>query len=407
MAGASGSWDNENDIYGTSYAPQWDEDIDANWGSGYSSPTFTPNTFTPNTFTPNTYTPASYTSWGNPSAPAISGDAPYVAPTFGYFGAPGGGSNDSEFYNLPNRQANAAMNMGERVAELGDPAQSYRPSWAKMLDETIKGEGSFSSSPAYQFAYNQGLEAVNRKYAKDLGSGARGQALQDYGMNAASQLRGSEIDRLGRLTGSPGASATAMAKMYQDAWDRQQMALANKNQVQNPRQQAPVQRGQSGMNTLTDMYRNMNSGGYSGSGGGSGGYGGGYNSYSGAVDDPTSAGWINTASGPMQYTPSSLAGTGFVQSDSGLYDFGSNVSFNDSFYVPGGQVSGITPETSYFPSTSAVDQYLGGSGYDYGYNGGSNYGGGYSAIDQYLDGSNYDYGGGSNYAFDDGYYWDE
>jgi hypothetical protein len=94
------------------------------------------------------------------------------------------------------------------------------------------------------------------------------------------------------------------------------MALANKNQVQNPRQQAPVQQGQSSMNTLMDMYSRMNAGGSSGSAGGTsmvGGYDGSY--------------------GAGGYTPVSSAGTGYVASDYGTYDFGTRAP-NDSFYTP-------------------------------------------------------------------------
>jgi hypothetical protein len=349
----------------------WDEDIvdgnitQGNYSGGYSSPTtFRPNTFTPSYYTPSfsspSYADASNVMTGSNPNMGSSYYQPTGNPTFGLMGNVGGGSNDSEFYNLPNRQANAAMSMGERVSQLGDPAQAYRPSWAKMLDETIKGQGSFSSSPAYQFAYNQGLEAVNRKYAKDLGSGARGQALQDYGMNAASQLRNAEIDRLTRLTGSPGATANAMARMYQDAWDRQQMALANKNQVQNPRQQAPVQQGQQGqssMNTLMDMYSRMNAGGSSGSTGGTsmvGGYDGSY--------------------GAGGYTPVSSAGTGYVASDYGTYDFGTRAP-NDSFYTPSagydyvpdyGNSIGYDPYSDYgnYGGDTGVSDYI-----DYGYYG--------------------------------------
>jgi len=342
----------------------WDEDIvdgnitQGNNSSGYSTRT-TPSYYTPTYYTPTYYTPSYQTPGVMTGENPNTGSAFYQSsgsPTFGYFGAPGGGSNDSEFYNLPNRQANAAMSMGERVSQLGDPAQAYRPSWAKMLDETIKGQGSFSSSPAYQFAYNQGLEAVNRKYAKDLGSGARGQALQDYGMNAASQLRNAEIDRLTRLTGSPGAAATAMARMYQDAWDRQQMALANKNQVQNPRQQPAVQpQGQSSMNTLLDMYSRMNSGGGSTGGGSS---------------------YTMPVMGTGYESPSSYGGTGYVQSDYGTYDFGSPRS-GDSYY---------TPNTGY------EDTYSGG------YGGYSDYG----TTPDYGDYSGYGVGGFNAGSYDYG-----
>jgi len=330
----------------------WDEDMvggnisAGNTGGGYSSQT--PSYYTPSYYTP-TYSSPSYAD----ASGVMTGVKPDNSSAFWQssgnptFGVMGGGANDSEFYNLPNRQANAAMSMGERVSQLGDPAQAYRPSWAKMLDETIKGQGSFSSSPAYQFAYNQGLEAVNRKYAKDLGSGARGQALQDYGMGAASQLRGAEIDRLTRLSGSPGAAASAMARLYQDAWDRQQMALANKNQVQNPRQQAPVQQGQSSMNTMMDMYNRMNTGG------GSGG---------------APIGGASYAGGSGGYTPVSSAGTGYMSSDYGTYDFGTPAP-NDSFY---------TPSADYAPSYAP----------DYGYEGG------YGGVDPYADYSGYsDYAG--------------
>lgn len=337
----------------------WDEDMvngnitAGNFGGGYSSQTpsyYTPSYYTPSYNSPSySYADASGVMTGSRPNTQSSYYQPTGNPTFGVMGNFNGGSNDSEFADLPRRQANAAMSMGERVAALGDPAQAYRPEWAKMLDETIRGQGSFSSSPAYQFAYNQGLEAVNRKYAKDLGSGARGQALQDYGIGASSQLRNAEIDRLTRLTGSPGATANAMARMYQDAWDRQQMALANKNQVQNPRQNAPVQQqGQSSMNTLMDMYSRMNAGGGSTPASGSS-----YADYGG------------------NYTPVSSAGTGYMSSDYGTYDFGTSRP-GDSFYTPN-------------------------TGYDY------SYGGDYS-VPSYGDYSTYDpYADYAGFGGDTGY----
>lgn len=71
------------------------------------------------------------------------------------------------------------------------------------LKRLVTQPGSFRGTPGYQFALNQGQEAINRKMAAGgmRGSGNALAALMQHGQGMAATEYGNTVDRLGRLAG--------------------------------------------------------------------------------------------------------------------------------------------------------------------------------------------------------------
>ena len=72
---------------------------------------------------------------------------------------------------------------------------------SNKLNTLLQNPESVASTPGYQFAYNQGLEAVNRTAAAkgQLGSGNRLYDLTKFGQGLASQTYNSTVNQLGNF----------------------------------------------------------------------------------------------------------------------------------------------------------------------------------------------------------------
>ena len=72
---------------------------------------------------------------------------------------------------------------------------------SNKLNELLQNPESVTSTPGYQFAYNQGLEAVNRTAAAkgNLGSGNRLYDLTKFGQGLASQTYNNTVSQLGNF----------------------------------------------------------------------------------------------------------------------------------------------------------------------------------------------------------------
>ena len=72
---------------------------------------------------------------------------------------------------------------------------------SNKLNELLQNPSSVESTPGYQFAYNQGLEAVNRTAAAkgQLGSGNRLYDLTKFGQGLASQTYNNTVSQLTNL----------------------------------------------------------------------------------------------------------------------------------------------------------------------------------------------------------------
>jgi len=233
----------------------------------------------------------------------------------------------TDIENLARSQSRQSLSYGDQAARYADPFMGERGKYQKQLSDLLANPGSFSSSPVYKFAYDQGLEALNRKGS--LRSGNKLAELERYGQGLAGQQYYNQAKLLSDLAVS-GSSPTAAGVSYERgvgrSQDQAQLAAAARNLASKNNQPQQPSYMPAGGSTLP-------------TGGASGGYGGGYSSYtpnygySGAIDTPGQSGWINTANGPMPYTPSSQAGTGYISSDYGTYNFGTSKP-GDSYYTP-------------------------------------------------------------------------
>lgn len=103
--------------------------------------------------------------------------------------------------------------------EAADPFAAQRGQYQGQLNSLMANPGSFSSSPAYKFAYDQGLEAVNRNLAaKGLAnSGTRLNELTRFGQGMAGQQYFNQANLLAKLAGvdasNPGAAAGAITSI--------------------------------------------------------------------------------------------------------------------------------------------------------------------------------------------------
>lgn len=286
-----------------------------------------------------------------------------------------------EINNLLRSQANQSMNTGVSTADLADPFRNERKQYQNSLRSLMSNPGEFSSSPVYKFAYDQGLNALQRKGS--VRSGNKLAALMKYGQDAASQLYFPQANLLstlsGATTGSPAAAGLAYQSGINRAQDQRQIGMASQMYGSGG---SPTYRGAGGsgvpwyMQGMLGLDPNARSSTLP-TGGASGGYdmgyGGGYgNTYGGAGYGYGSGG----------YVPTSGAGTGYMTSDYGTTNFG------------GISASDLMNFRSQYPDTNT------------GWHGdtsitpiiGSNYNSGYDP---------YGLGGYSDYGDYSGYGWDE
>ncbi len=90
--------------------------------------------------------------------------------------------------------------------------------YAKLLKKYTEQPGSYSGSPGFQFALDQGLDGVNRKMSAGgfNGSGNQLAELTKYGTGLAMQDYGNTLDRLGKLTGQEQAYDLGSTKNAND-----------------------------------------------------------------------------------------------------------------------------------------------------------------------------------------------
>ena len=97
-----------------------------------------------------------------------------------------------------------------------NPWSQYQPEYAAQLDALMKDPSKISETPGYQFAFDQGQKALNRKQAS-TGDRFSGRALAEateFGTGLASQMWNQEMNRYADLAGasSPTSGASDMAK---------------------------------------------------------------------------------------------------------------------------------------------------------------------------------------------------
>ncbi len=75
------------------------------------------------------------------------------------------------------------------------------PLYSNKLDELIRSPGTFSGTPGYQFAFDQGSQAVQRANSGNRNSGNILAELQKFGTGIANQNYTDYAKLLGGLTG--------------------------------------------------------------------------------------------------------------------------------------------------------------------------------------------------------------
>jgi len=86
-------------------------------------------------------------------------------------------------------------------AQAQQKAQQVYTTAGNKLNALLQNPSSITDTPGYKFAYNQGLEAVNRTAAAKgmLGSGNRLYDLTKFGQGLASQTYNNTISQLGNF----------------------------------------------------------------------------------------------------------------------------------------------------------------------------------------------------------------
>lgn len=254
-----------------------------------------------------------------------------------------------DFDALARSQAGQSRQVGARAADIADPFATERDAYKKSLRDFMANP---QGSPAYQFSFNQGLDALTRRAAATgkTGSGNYLADLMRFGQGLASQDYYKQGNFLAKLAGvdssSPAAAALALTGGFNRGQDQDSIsAVARAMRNQQPQQQ-PQQ------NWMQQMAPGGRGTGLPPTGLPSGGY-----ALPNVYDTP-----FVTANTPG-YTPSASAGTGYVMSDYGAQDLSGPGSQYYSFGTPSGagDIGGYDGGWQ-TPSDMSYDY----GGYDYG-----------------------------------------
>lgn len=226
---------------------------------------------------------------------------------------------------LFDQQANQSVGVGNVAANLADPFKNERGAYQNSLRSLMSNPGEFSSSPVYKFAYDQGLNALQRK--GNVRSGNKLASLMKYGQDMSSQLYFPQANLLstlsGATTGSPAAAGMSYTSAYNRSQDQRQAgkaagAYGSPNYTAAGTSSTPWWMNvpdNPGVSTPFSQQASTGMSGYSGYGGygGNTGYDYGYGGY----------------------TPSSAAGTGYASSDYGTTTWGDGGGYYDPYGLSG------------------------------------------------------------------------
>lgn len=246
---------------------------------------------------------------------------------------------------LFDQQANQSIGVGNVAASLADPFKNERGAYQNSLRSLMSNPGEFSTSPVYKFAYDQGLNALQRKGS--VRSGNKLAELMKYGQGMASQLYFPQANLLSTLSGATTGSPAAAGMSYTSAYNRSQ----DQRQAGKAAGAYGAGGGMSSGGSSTpwwmdnsryasqDAERAALAGTYGGSYSGGGGYGGGgYSGYGSSYIPVSNAGtgYVDTGygtttwdGGGMNYDPYGLSG----YSDYGDYSgYGGGTDYADYGY---------------------------------------------------------------------------
>lgn len=341
-----------------------------------------------------TATPFSGANWSSAS-PAV-GTSSSAVPNYSFGGQPAtsGSSPDQQFSNLYGQQAQQSLATGREAAALADPFAPQRGQYQGQLQTLMTNPGEFGSSPAYQFAFDQGMNAVNRTAAAkgQLNSGNRLQELTKFGQGLASQLYPQQAGILSNLagvhSGSPAAAGISLVSSLGRAQDQQALAATGRAAAQNP-YQTPQPRVED---PAFQRMRNAQggqpaNGGYSGGFGQSNPYaaqptnpyamssGGGMGTVTLGNSEDAGGGFPPNPAGGQPYSDSGGLSGGNIGGDNGFPQVRNYSPFGTPIIHGDGTDSGMISlgDGNFIPVGDFAQQYGGGGGnsyQDFGYGGG-------------------------------------
>ena len=166
-------------------------------------------------------------------------------PKWGYSGFNDQGQNAAQNPQMVSNQ----MNFND-LYQKANPWASQTAGYQAKLSDLLNNPGSMTSNPAYQFAFDQGMEAINRTAAAkgQLNSGNRLMELNKFGQAQASQNFFNLANLYSKLAGADNQNAAGAVGAAASAINGQQQALNG----------APVVKMTSGMDTsklyMPQMY---------------------------------------------------------------------------------------------------------------------------------------------------------
>lgn len=132
------------------------------------------------------------------------------------------------------------MNFND-LYQKANPWAAQAPQYQNKLAQLLETPGAMTSNPAYQYAFDQGVEAINRSAAArgQLGSGNRLMELTKFGQGEASKNFFSLANLYSKLAGADNQNAAGAVGAAASAINGQTNAMNG----------APVTRVTSGMDT--------------------------------------------------------------------------------------------------------------------------------------------------------------
>ncbi len=166
-------------------------------------------------------------------------------PKWGYSGFNDQGQNAAQKPQMVSNQ----MNFND-LYQKANPWGSQTAQYQNKLAQLLETPGAMASNPAYQYSFDQGMEAINRSAAArgQLGSGNRLMELNKFGQGQASQNFFNLANLYSKLAGADSQNAAGAVGAAASAINGQTNALNG----------APVVRMTSGMDTsklyMPQMY---------------------------------------------------------------------------------------------------------------------------------------------------------
>ena len=157
-------------------------------------------------------------------------------PKWGYSGFNDQSQNAAQKPQMVSNQ----MNFND-LYQKANPWANQTAQYQNKLATLLENPGAMASNPAYQYSFDQGMEAINRSAAArgQLGSGNRLMELNKFGQGQASQNFFNLANMYGKLAGADNQNAAGAVGAAANAINGQTNALNG----------APVIRQTGGMDT--------------------------------------------------------------------------------------------------------------------------------------------------------------